>query len=101
MADAGIDERTREGKLDPADLPEPSVLSGVGIRDGDLSVEWRAAPTSVHHSGWLRHVAEAQHRVDAAIPTPEHWTTRSMGGTTDDSGPACPRGRRCGASRSG
>ena len=78
MGDAGIDERTREGKLDPADLPEPSVLSRVDVVDGDLRVTWAAAPPSVHDSGWLHHVAEGRHRVDAAIPVPEHWSTRSM-----------------------
>lgn len=73
MADQGIDERTREGKLDPAGLPDPAVLRGVSLRDGHLVVDWHAEPPSEHHSGWLRHVADGRQRVDAGIPAAEPW----------------------------
>jgi len=78
MADAGIDERTREGKLDPAHLPVASVLRSAEVRDGDLSVEWSNAPVSVHDSGWLRHLADGDHRVCAGIPAPERWTLATL-----------------------
>jgi gamma-butyrobetaine dioxygenase len=78
MGDVGIDERTREGKLDPADLPEPSVLRGVEVTNGDLVIEWADAAASVHDSGWLRHVADGAHRVGAAIPAPELWTADTL-----------------------
>lgn len=78
MADEGIDERTREGKLDPADLPQPSVLTGATVRRGHLVLDWNGAAPSEHDSGWLRHVADGHHRVSASIPTPVPWTAADV-----------------------
>jgi gamma-butyrobetaine dioxygenase len=78
MAGAAIDERTREGTLDPADLPGSRVLQRVEVSAGELEVEWVGAPPSRFDSGWLRHVAEGRHRVDAGLPDAEHWTVASL-----------------------
>jgi hypothetical protein len=60
MGDVTIEERSREMKFDPADLPGDDVLRAVAVGpDGDLVAEWADGSRSVHHSGWLRHVAEA------------------------------------------
>lgn len=75
MADAGIDERTRESKVDPADLPDPAVLAAAELHDGHLVVAWDGAPDSEFDSGWLRHVADGRQRVDASRPISQPWTT--------------------------
>jgi len=73
MGDQGIDERTREGKLDPAALPTPDVLTDASLRDGHLVVEWATGPPSEYHSGWLRHVADGHQAAAAGIPVAEPW----------------------------
>jgi gamma-butyrobetaine dioxygenase len=76
MADVAIDERTREGKLDPADLPSADVLLEAGTTTaGDLEVRWVGIDPSEFSSGWLRHVAEGRHSAMAGIPAPELWRT--------------------------
>lgn len=80
MAGAGVDEATREGIVDPASLPVPSVVRAVSVEaDGDLRVRWHGAADSVHHSGWLRHVADGGHRPRASIPEPTLWTADDLG----------------------
>ena len=78
MADQGIDERTRENKLDPADLPDPDVIAELRLSGGHLIVEWRGAPASEFDSGWLRHVADGAHAAAAPIPEPEPWTADTL-----------------------
>ena len=74
MAVDAIDEQTREGTIDPVDLPPASVLRRVAVDSGgDLIVHWDRAAASTHHSGWLRHVADGRHRPASGIPAPEHW----------------------------
>lgn len=87
MGDAAIDEWTREGTLDPADLPDPQVLCGVSVAGGELDVEWRGAPASRFDSGWLRQVAEGGQRAGAGIPDAEPWTTASLTEPPTISGP--------------
>ncbi len=78
MADQGIDERTREGKLDPAGLPDAAVLRGARISSGHLVVEWHEASSSEFDSGWLRHVADGHESARSAIPPSEHWTAADL-----------------------
>ncbi|MEM7140858.1 MAG: TauD/TfdA family dioxygenase [Actinomycetota bacterium] len=78
MADQGIDERTREGKLDPADLPSAAVLTGHRLEHGHLVTTWDGASDAVFDSGWLRHVADGRQAAPAAIPAPEPWTAASL-----------------------
>ena len=89
MGDVTIEERSREMKFDPADLPGDDVLAGVTVGpDGDLHAEWANGSRSVHHSGWLRHVAEAQHRPQAFMPEPVEWTTAELPAPPTHDGPA-------------
>ena len=65
MGDVTIEERSREMKFDPADLPDDDALRSVSIAaDGDLVTEWADGSTSVHHSGWLR-IGHARVRIDS------------------------------------
>ena len=79
MGDESIDEQTRENKLDPADLPLPDTLKGVAVaHNGDLEVTWNGYPTSLYHSGWLRHVHEGRHSHRAHIPAFQAWTVATL-----------------------
>ena len=79
MGDVTIEERSRESKFDPADFPADDVLRNVAVSTGgDVIAEWADGSTSVHHSGWLRHVAEQRHRPDAFLPEIEEWTTAEL-----------------------
>ena len=71
---------TRECILDPADLSDDmSVKSTVVDSAGDLIVQWcHDQQRSVYHSGWLRHIAENQHRPSSWLPMAQAWTTSSM-----------------------
>ncbi len=89
MGDVTIEERTRECKHDPADLPDPSALTGCRIAEnGDLIAEWDGQAASTHHSGWLRHVAEGRYQARSGIPEPEQWFA------TDHAAPATFDGAR-------
>lgn len=89
MGDVTIEERSREMKFDPADLPDDDVLVAVTVGpDGDLFTEWSDGSRSVHNSGWLRHVAEQQHRPRAYLPEPVEWTTGELRQPPTHDGPA-------------
>lgn len=88
MGDEAIDEQTRENKLDPADLPLPGALKEVSVaQNGDLEVIWNGYPTSLHHSGWLRHVHEGNHTDTAQIPEVQTWTVSTLPELPTFSGP--------------
>ncbi|MCQ3807289.1 MAG: TauD/TfdA family dioxygenase [Acidimicrobiaceae bacterium] len=79
MGDEAIDEQTRENKLDPADLPSPDTLAGAAVAaNGDLELTWNGYPTSLHHSGWLRHMHEGRHAHSAHIPPARIWTVATL-----------------------
>lgn len=81
VGQGGIDLATRECILDPADLTDDiEVKSAVVDSAGDLIVEWgHDGQRSVYHSGWLRHVAENNHRPSSWLPEAQSWTTGSIG----------------------
>ena len=81
VGQGGIDLATRECILDPADLTDDiEVKSAVVDNAGDLIVEWgHDGQRSVYHSGWLRHVAENNHRPSSWLPEAQSWTTGSIG----------------------
>ena len=67
-----IDPLTREGTIDPGDLPGPDFLDGAERReDGALLLRWADGVSSAVHPGWLRHVADGDHLPDASIGDPE------------------------------
>lgn len=76
----GVDEATREGLLDPADLHDDVAVTSAGItEDGALHIEF--APDRVeatYHPGWLRHVAHGEHLATSWIPSPVSWTAVTL-----------------------
>lgn len=73
-----INPLTRESTVDPAELPDPSVLADVELTGGELRVRWTQAEPTIFDSGWMRHVAEGRQRVAASIPPAETWTTADL-----------------------
>ena len=72
----GFDLATREHLIDPAHLSDDVSIESVGLTDdGGLVVTF--APDSVHatfHPGWLRHVADGNHRAGSWLPKALSWT---------------------------
>ena len=81
MGQGGIDLATREGILDPAELTDDIEVRSAEIDDaGDLIVAWaNDGQRCVYHAGWLRHVADNNHRPSSWLPEPISWTTDSIG----------------------
>ena len=81
MGQGGIDLATREGILDPAELTDDIEVRSAEIDDaGDLIVAWaNDGQRSVYHAGWLRHVADNNHRPRSWLPEPISWTTDLIG----------------------
>jgi len=75
MGLGGIDPATREGLLDPAELNEAMIMAAAELTDsGDLSILWQPDNCRCdYHGGWLRHVAEGQHRPESWLPHPRPW----------------------------
>lgn len=76
----GVDLATREGLFDPAELSsEIAVLSAQVTESGSLIVEFAPDGTiSEYHPGWLRHVADGNHRAPSWLPTPTSWTAATL-----------------------
>ncbi len=75
MGNVTVEERTRESMIDPADFPDPILIASVSLAaNGDVVVVFDNGRISAYHSGWLRHVAEGQHRPPALLPELEVWT---------------------------
>lgn len=78
----GVEPRSRESSIDPADLPSPACISEAAVdHDGALLLTWNPAAgigdrhrSSRVHPGWLRHIAEAQHEPAALLPEVRAWT---------------------------
>ena len=76
----GVDLATREHLIDPAELSSDVRISSVSVSpDGALSAVF--VPDEEHvefHPGWLRHVADGQHRASSWLPEPTAWTAESF-----------------------
>ncbi|MEM8922615.1 MAG: TauD/TfdA family dioxygenase [Actinomycetota bacterium] len=77
----GVDPATREGILDPADHDDAVTVSAVELTDdGALRVVWTPDGTAAeYHPGWLRHVADGNHRPDSWLPAPRPWEASALG----------------------
>ena len=79
----GLEPRTRESMIDPADLPEASALTAAAVGpDGSLLLRWDlpggdSCETTVH-PGWLRHVAERRHLPGSYLPAQEMWSAATF-----------------------
>lgn len=71
---------TREGLLDPAELNNEIAVTSVSVTgEGALAVSF--APDQVqamYHPGWLRHVADGNHRAQSWLPNAIHWTSETL-----------------------
>ncbi|MEL6892751.1 MAG: TauD/TfdA family dioxygenase [Actinomycetota bacterium] len=72
---AGIDPITREGTLDPSQLPPFDVLDdAVAGPSGDLVCTWIDGSVTTVDAGWLHHVASGAHLPDASVGRLRRWT---------------------------
>lgn len=75
----GLEPRSRESMIDPAELPAPGTLQQAAVGpEGELLVVWPDVQGRLH-PGWLRHVAEGQHTPAAPLPTPVRWQGKDLG----------------------
>jgi len=76
----GIDPATREGLLDPAELRDSMLVAAVEVTAaGDLTVYWQPDNSCCqYHGGWLRHIAEGQHRPASWLPEPRPWRSETL-----------------------
>jgi len=75
----GLEPLTREGSVEPGELPGVSALAQVAIEpDGALEMAWEGGIRSRAHPGWLRSIAEGRHLPRAVIGEPTEWTTATM-----------------------
>ncbi len=78
----GIEPKTREAMIDPADLPDPFALRSVSIGpDGELAMDWLingSSLTTTAHPGWLHHVAEGRHQPRSFLPVAKTWTATTF-----------------------
>ncbi len=73
----GVDLATREGIMDPAHhVDGPAAESATITDDGALLVTWKPDDVvATYHPGWLRHVADSQHRPSSFLPDLVTWTS--------------------------
>lgn len=80
VAGGGVDLATREGLIDPAELTTDIAVTSAHVAEsGALVVEF--APNGQrceYHPGWLRHVADGNHRANSWLPAPKSWTAESL-----------------------
>jgi gamma-butyrobetaine dioxygenase len=75
----GLEPKSREGMIDPADLPAADDLLDAVVDDaGALRLHWRDGTTTRVHPGWLRHVADGRHRPHSFLPDPEMWRADAL-----------------------
>ena len=76
----GVDLATREGLFDPAFLTDDIAVSDVTVTgDGGVAVTFTPdGVTASFHPGWLRHVADGNHRASSWLPVASPWTPASF-----------------------
>ncbi|MEM7093030.1 MAG: TauD/TfdA family dioxygenase [Actinomycetota bacterium] len=76
----GVDLATREGLLDPAHHIDETAFQSVEVTpEGALRISWAPDSTlATYHPGWLRHVADGQHRAASWLATPQSWTAADL-----------------------
>ena len=80
VGQGGVDLATREGLFDPADLThDVAVTSATVTNDGALEVVFAPDGTTArYHPGWLRHVADGNHRASSWLPASSAWTPETF-----------------------
>ena len=76
----GVDPATREGLFDPAFLTDDIRIATAAIADdGALVVSFAPDDEELrYHPGWLRHVADGNHRAQSWLPAVESWTPETF-----------------------
>jgi gamma-butyrobetaine dioxygenase len=75
----GLEPKTRESMIDPADLPEPGFLQAAEPGSGgELLLTWADGNVTRAHPGWLRHVALGKHQPGSFLPVQHQWTVNSF-----------------------
>ena len=71
----GVDLATREHLLDPANVAEELRIGSAELTvDGALAVTFEPDGAKAQfHPGWLRHVADGNHRAQSWLPTATSW----------------------------
>jgi gamma-butyrobetaine dioxygenase len=75
----GVEPDSREGMIDPADLPRADeLLEAMVGAAGQLVLRWEGGLVTDVHPGWLRHVADGSHRPDSYLPARRSWTADDL-----------------------
>ncbi len=75
----GFDPVSRESVLDPKDVEAGSGLARAWrTQEGLLELEWTDGQREQLHPGWLRHVADNQHRPDSFLPAEVGWDSGTL-----------------------
>lgn len=79
-ADVGVDTATREHLIDPAELSSDLTIDAVAVADdGALALAFEPGSIAAeYHPGWLRHIADGNHRPDSWLPASKAWTAQSL-----------------------
>ena len=85
----GVDPATREGLMDPATHTHSQPVSAAKIDDQGAVLVWFGSESEAcrFHPGWLRHVADGQHRPPRWLPLPQTWTARDRTEPPTHAGP--------------
>ena len=72
----GFDPATREHLVDPADIGDDVGITSVTVaNDGALVVAFGSeCRVAEFHPGWLRHIADGNHRPASWLPASKSWT---------------------------
>ncbi len=76
----GLEVSSREGVIEPSDLPSVSDLVACGLSStGALTLRWAGRREVIEiHPGWLRHVADDQYHPGSFLPKRETWTASTF-----------------------
>ncbi len=75
----GIDPRSKENDLNIVDLDLGTRIAQAYLEDGALVVQFEPGGRQASfHPGWLRHVAEGEHKPFASLPEPQIWRATDL-----------------------
>ncbi len=79
VTEGACDPATREGTLDPADIPDDLHVTSAELDEqGSLAVVFSDGLSGRLHPGWLHHVALGQHRANSHLPPVRVWTADDL-----------------------
>jgi len=85
----GIDPRSKENDLNIVDLDLETRVGKAFVENGALVVHFEPeGRRASFHPGWLRHVAEGEHRPFALLPEPQVWRAAELTEPPTHDGPS-------------